>query len=122
MRREGIWACQRRRWVKRRDATERAQAAHSAKPESFAVYMVWTWPSGRQGHAPWAMTFPPWFVEEDRKERRRKLGLPEELSEEEKAAERARIAEAAKAKPSIGLPVKQVSLLAQMREVLVRPL
>ncbi len=59
-------------------------------------------------------------AEEDRKERRRKLGLPEELSEEEKAAERARLAESAKAKPSIGLSVKPVSLLLQMRAALVR--
>ena len=59
-------------------------------------------------------------AEEDRKERRRKLGLPEELTEAEKEAERARLAESAKAKPTIGLPVKPVSLLAQMREVLVR--
>ena len=59
-------------------------------------------------------------AEEDRKERRRKLGLPEELTEEEKAAERARQAESAKAKPSIGLSVKPVSLLLQMRNALVR--
>lgn len=59
-------------------------------------------------------------AEEDRRERRRKLGLPEEQSEEEKAAERARLAESAKAKPSIGLPVKPVSLLAQLRDALVR--
>ena len=59
-------------------------------------------------------------AEEDRKERRRKLGLPEELTDEEKAAERARLAESAKAKPSIGLPVKPVSLLAQLRDALVR--
>lgn len=59
-------------------------------------------------------------AEEDRKERRRKLGLPEELSEEEKAAERARLAKSAKAKPSIGLSVKPVSLLLQMRAALVR--
>ena len=59
-------------------------------------------------------------AEEDRKERRRKLGLPEELTEEEKAAERARLAESAKAKPSIGLPVKPISLLAQLRDALVR--
>ena len=59
-------------------------------------------------------------AEEDRKERRRKLGLPEELTEAEKEAERARLAESAKAKPTIGLPVKPISLLAQMREVLVR--
>ena len=61
-----------------------------------------------------------WCAEEDRKERRRKLGLPEELSEAEKEAERARLAQSAKAKPTIGLPVKPISLLAQMREVLVR--
>ena len=59
-------------------------------------------------------------AEEDRRERRRKLGLPEELSEAEKEAEGARLAESAKAKPTIGLPVKPISLLAQMREVLVR--
>ena len=62
----------------------------------------------------------PWCAEEDRKERRRKLGLPEELTEAEKEAERARLAQSAKAKPTIGLPVKPISLLAQMREVLVR--
>ena len=46
--------------------------------------------------------------------------MPEELTEAEKEVERARLAESAKAKPAIGLPVKPVSLLAQMREVLVR--
>ena len=62
-----------------------------------------------------------WHIpaEEDRKERRRKLGLPEELTEEDKAAERARAAESAKAKPTIGLPVKPISLLQQLRNCLV---
>jgi hypothetical protein len=49
-------------------------------------------------------------VEEDRKERRRKLGLPEELTEEEKAAEAAkRAVQEAKQASRMGLPVKPVS-------------
>ncbi len=58
-------------------------------------------------------------AEEDRRERRRKLGLPEELSEEEKAAEAAKKAEAAKAKVSRALPVKPIALITQLRDVLV---
>jgi hypothetical protein len=61
-------------------------------------------------------------AEEDRRERRRKLGLPEELTEEEKAAEAAKKAEAAKAKVSRALPVKPISLITQLRDVLVRTL
>jgi hypothetical protein len=63
-----------------------------------------------------------WPAEEDRRERRRKLGLPEELTPEEKAAEQAKLAEAAKAKASRALPVKPVSLASQLRDVLVRSL
>mmetsp|Transcript_44596 Transcript_44596/g.113972 ORF Transcript_44596/g.113972 Transcript_44596/m.113972 type:complete len:413 (-) Transcript_44596:13-1251(-) len=60
-------------------------------------------------------------IEEDRKERRRKLGLPEKLTEEEKAAEAARkAAEAEKAAASrMGLPVKPVSAMDKMRKLLV---
>ncbi|CAL8469381.1 g8922 [Coccomyxa elongata] len=58
-------------------------------------------------------------LEEDRRERRRKLGLPEELTEEEKAAEAAKRAEAAKAKTARALPVKPISLITQLRDVLV---
>ncbi len=61
------------------------------------------------------------MAEEDRRERRRKLGLPEELTEEEKAAEAAKRAEAAKAKTARALPVKPISLITQLRDVLVRP-
>lgn len=61
-----------------------------------------------------------WVAEEDRRERRRKLGLPEELTPEEKAAEAVKQAEAAKAKASRALPIKPVSLTSQLRDVLVR--
>ncbi len=60
-----------------------------------------------------------WRAEEDRRERRRKLGLPEDLTPEEKAAEAAKLAEAAKAKAARALPVKPVSLTSQLRDVLV---
>jgi hypothetical protein len=55
-----------------------------------------------------------------RRERRRKLGLPEELTEEEKAAEHAKAeAEAAEATRK-RLPVKPVTRLAKMRELVVQ--
>lgn len=60
-------------------------------------------------------------TEEDRRERRRKLGLPEELTDEEKAAEAAKRAEATKAKTARALPVKPISLITQLRDVLVPP-
>lgn len=59
-------------------------------------------------------------AEEDRRERRRRLGLPEELTEEEKAAEAAKKAAAAKAQASSKLPVKPISLITQLRDTLVR--
>ena len=50
------------------------------------------------------------IVEEDRKERRRKLGLPEELTAEEKAAEAKRHAEKAKSMGTkMGVAVKPIS-------------
>lgn len=60
-----------------------------------------------------------WFACMCRRERRRKLGLPEDLTEEEKAAEKARAeAEAAEAARK-RLPVKPVSRIKRMREILV---
>ncbi len=59
-------------------------------------------------------------AEEDRRERRRKLGLPEELSEEEKAAERAKQEERGKAKAAHALPVRRVTLTTQLRGILAR--
>mmetsp|Transcript_34804 Transcript_34804/g.98671 ORF Transcript_34804/g.98671 Transcript_34804/m.98671 type:complete len:412 (-) Transcript_34804:245-1480(-) len=59
-------------------------------------------------------------LEEDRRERRRKLGLPEELTEEEKAAEAAKAAEKAKASGTkMGVPIKPVSAIDSLRTVLV---
>ena len=70
--------------------------------------------SAKQGRAPRA--------EEDRRQRRRKLGLPEELGEEERAAEAARAADKDKAKAAASfVPVKPVTLLSNLRELLVRP-
>ncbi len=40
----------------------------------------------------WCSHLPHWSAEEDRRERRRKLGLPEELTEEEKEEERRKAA------------------------------
>ena len=59
-------------------------------------------------------------TEEDRRERRRKLGLPEELTEEERAAERAKQAERERAKAAHALPVRRVTLATQLRDTLVR--
>jgi hypothetical protein len=58
-------------------------------------------------------------AEEDRRARRRKLGLPEELTEEEKEAERQKAADKEKEKLAKKLPVKPVSTLAKQREILV---
>jgi hypothetical protein len=65
-------------------------------------------------------------LEEDRIERRRKLGLPDELTEEEKAKERERVekkaAEAkaeAEKKAKAGLIVKPVQKVDQLRKLLV---
>lgn len=64
------------------------------------------------------MAWPPCFhllllrcSEEDRRERRRKLGLPEELSEEEKAKEAARLAQLyeEQEKKKLNLAVKPIS-------------
>lgn len=54
-----------------------------------------------------------------RKERRRKLGLPEELTAEEQAAEAARQAEKAGEAAKKRLPVKPVTKINRMREILV---
>ena len=62
-------------------------------------------------------------AEEDRRARRRKLGLPEELSEEEKAAEAAKAAEKERAKVAAAfVPVKPVTQISKLRKLLVRPL
>lgn len=47
-------------------------------------------------------------TEEDRRERRRKLGLPEELTEEEKEAERKKAADKAAAEAARKLPAKPI--------------
>lgn len=61
-------------------------------------------------------------AEEDRRARRRKLGLPEELGEEEKAAEAAKAAEKERAKAAAAfVPVKPVTQISKLRELLVRP-
>ena len=60
-------------------------------------------------------------AEEDRRARRRKLGLPEELNEEEKAAEAAKAAEKERAKAAAAfVPVKPVTQISKLRELLVR--
>ena len=58
-------------------------------------------------------------LEEDRRARRMALGLPPELSEEERAAEAAKEAAKAAAEAAKRLPVKPVSALARQRELLV---
>lgn len=60
-------------------------------------------------------------VAEDRRERRRKLGLPEELSPEEEAAERAKQAEKEAAKNKRGpVPLKPLAAISRMRDALVQ--
>ena len=58
-------------------------------------------------------------LEEDRRARRMALGLPPELSEEEKAAEATKEAAKIAAEAAKRLPVKAVSVLARQREILV---
>lgn len=58
-------------------------------------------------------------LEEDRRSRRMALGLPPELSEEEKAVEAAKEAAKAAAEAAKRLPVKPASSLAKQREILV---
>lgn len=58
-------------------------------------------------------------LEEDRRARRRRLGLPEELTEEEKEAERQKAAEKAVAAAKKKLPIKPVSIAEKLRAVLV---
>jgi len=58
-------------------------------------------------------------LEEDRRARRMALGLPPELSEEERAAEAAKEAAKAAAEAAKRLPVKPASSLAKQREILV---
>lgn len=58
-------------------------------------------------------------LEEDRKARRRRLGLPEELTEEEKEAERQKAAEKAAREAARKLPVKPVSVAEKLRPILV---
>lgn len=54
-----------------------------------------------------------------RRERRKKLGLPEELTEEEKEAERAAKEAEAQREAAKRLPVKPVTKIAKMRDILV---
>ena len=66
-----------------------------------------------------SFTFSTTFTEEDRRARRRKLGLPEELTEEEKAQEAAAAAqkaEAAKKKGSF-VTVKPISGMLKWQSV-----
>ncbi|KAK9831953.1 hypothetical protein WJX81_002741 [Elliptochloris bilobata] len=59
-------------------------------------------------------------VDEDRRARRRKMGLPEELTEEEKAAEAAKAAEKERAKVANAfVPIKPVTQISRLRELLV---
>lgn len=58
-------------------------------------------------------------AEQDRRERRAKLGLPEELTEEEKEEERRREQEKAEAEARRRLPVKPVAKAERMRDLLV---
>lgn len=51
----------------------------------------------------------PRLAEEDRRERRRRLGLPEELTEEEKEAEREKAAAKAAQEAKRKLPIKPVA-------------
>jgi hypothetical protein len=55
-----------------------------------------------------------------RKERRRKLGLPEELTPEEEEAERQKLAADAGREAARRLPVKPVTRIARLRETLVQ--
>ena len=57
---------------------------------------------------------------EDRAERRRKLGLPVEVSPEEEAAERAKQVEKEAAKRKGPVPAKPVTHVEKMREALVK--
>lgn len=58
-------------------------------------------------------------LEEDRKERRRRLGLPEELTEEEKEEERRKAAAKAEEERRRKLPIKPVEVGEKMRALLV---
>lgn len=55
-----------------------------------------------------------------RRERRRKLGLPEELTEEEKAAEQAKREAQAAEEASKKLPVVPITRISKLRELLVQ--
>lgn len=55
-----------------------------------------------------------------RKERRRNLGLPEELTEEEEAVEAQKRAAEAEREAARRLPVKPVAQIARLRETLVQ--
>eukprot|EP01025_Chloroclados_australasicus_P033538 TRINITY_DN34241_c2_g1_i1.p1 TRINITY_DN34241_c2_g1~~TRINITY_DN34241_c2_g1_i1.p1 ORF type:complete len:342 (-),score=69.32 TRINITY_DN34241_c2_g1_i1:32-982(-) len=59
-------------------------------------------------------------LEQDRKERRKKLGLPEELTPEEQEAENKRLAEQAEQDARHKLTVKPVTRISNMREILVQ--
>lgn len=59
------------------------------------------------------------LAEEDRKERRKKVGLPEELNEEEKEEEVRREREKAELEARRRLPVKPVAKAERMRMLLV---
>eukprot|EP01023_Acetabularia_acetabulum_P002190 TRINITY_DN10838_c0_g1_i1.p1 TRINITY_DN10838_c0_g1~~TRINITY_DN10838_c0_g1_i1.p1 ORF type:complete len:345 (-),score=101.21 TRINITY_DN10838_c0_g1_i1:209-1243(-) len=58
-------------------------------------------------------------LEEDRKARRRKLGLPEELTEDEKKEEEERKRKEAEEKNKSKLPVKPISKITHLRDILV---
>jgi UBX domain-containing protein 1/4 len=58
-------------------------------------------------------------LEQDRRERRKKMGLPEELTPEEKEAERKQLEEKLAEEARRRLPVKPVILAEKMRTVLV---
>ena len=65
------------------------------------------------------MTCSSLLAAEDRAERRRKLGLPVEVSPEEEAAERAKQVEKEAAKRKGPVPAKPVTHVEKMREALV---
>lgn len=58
-------------------------------------------------------------LEQDRRERRRRLGLPEELTEEEKEAERKRLEEKLAEEARRKLPIKPAAAAEKMRALLV---
>jgi len=100
--------------------------SHSAIPWQVPTSPPTMWPRTRSATPQCGLLFMKRLLgtcaEEDRRQRRRKMGLPEELTEEERAAEAAKAAEKERAKASAAaafVPVKPVTQIAKLRELLV---